>query len=286
MAIETALSLTNDDEDFCPPALAKVLRAIPVDLQAQARRPFPLLDALHDLDKSRGSKLAHQLILISAAAHRNADERRTAEYLLRHRGEVVHDRRSARSLFTAAFVAAEMDLRRDRLREIPTAIDERYASDGRTGQFRVDDPSVGELVIDKLQIFTGRQLVTDYRECLLNAITIALELAERHRLNGGKGPSLIAMRADARPCARLATRLRDEFANPVAARRTARLLVGSDGSPIHTALLWWCAFRDVNSTDVGADIRRRWMRDINASQAAVVADWTLRRSMQAETRCA
>jgi hypothetical protein len=213
--------------------------------------------------------LARLLVFIAATIHRTADERRTAEYLLRHRHGVVAGRRAALSLLMAARCAAEMDVRRVRLREIPTPALGINAS-AEAVMSRVADLSVGATVIRYLHQVTGRRPATPTtRARLLDAVTIAVELGERHARRSGAKPSVLAMRSDARKQARLVTHLRNEFNDDRVARSLARLLVGGDGTSIETSLLWWVAQRDSLPARVPAAIRSRWVRALaNADRHA------------------
>ena len=176
-----------------------VLTEVPSHLGYDRRSSFPLTDALIELDAARGSDLARQLIFIAAAIHQTADERRTAEYLLRNRDAVVAGRRSALALLSAARCAAEMDLRRVHLREAPIPLEILATWETEQSEPRIDEPSVGEMVLDKLRAATGYEPSNPFgTNRILDAVAIALELAQRHALNGGRGPSLLAMRSDAR----------------------------------------------------------------------------------------
>lgn len=253
----------------CAALLAAVLATVPTDLRRARGSAFPLLDALIDLDARRGTDSARQLVFIAAATHRTADERRTAEYLLRNSARMASGERSTLALLAGARCAAEMDVRRVQLREIPVPRQDlsRYAADRPARS--TDTPSVGEMVIHKLSTATGGgppPLVTGR---ILDALPVVLELAERHRLNGGTGPSLLGMRTDARTQSRLVTHLRALFSNDVVARNIARLLVGADETPIETALLWWSTLPDLAVADVPGEIRRRWSRYVRTTQAAI-----------------
>jgi hypothetical protein len=76
------------------------------------------------------------------------------------------------------------------------------------------------------------------------------------------------MRSDARPHSRLVTYLRDEFGNDEIACNLARLLVGPDGTPIETGLLWWSVRRDLAPEHVPAAIRQRWMQGLRVASGA------------------
>jgi hypothetical protein len=248
--------------------LAAVLARVPDELSRVHGSTFPLLEGLIRVDGLDGTDLAPQLLFVAATTHRTADERRIAEYLLRNRGRLAGGEASALGLIGAARCAAEMDVRRVQTREIPVPpIDLTVCAASR--RVRSDYPSVGEMVIHKLRIATGGSLGLVVAERILDAVPIALELAERHGLNGGTGPSLVGMRCDARPQSRLVTHLRAAFGNAVAARNIARLLVGADGTSIDTALLWWCTRPNLTASDVPLDIRTRWTRYLRSAQAAV-----------------
>jgi hypothetical protein len=80
------------------------------------------------------------------------------------------------------------------------------------------------------------------------------------------------MRSDARKESRLATHLRDDLGDRSVAGRIARLLVGPEGSPIETALLWWSGRPDFSPVAVPQEIRSRWLREFRAADRAVAAD--------------
>jgi hypothetical protein len=100
------------------------------------------------------------------------------------------------------------------------------------------------------------------QERFLTAVTVALEMSERHALKRGELPSVIAMRSDARPEGRLSNYLLDEFGDATVARNLARLLVGGCDTPIETSLLWWAACRHGEAGDVPPDVRAAWQRDL------------------------
>jgi hypothetical protein len=131
--------------------------------------------------------------------------------------------------------------------------------EGATG--RVADRSVAETVLAYLDAVTGHAVAAPVlRDQIMTAATIAIEVSERHRLNNGRGPAVIAMRSDARPAGRLVTHLREEFGPTRVADALARILVGPDRSPIQTSLLWWAA-RGFDSASVLPDrLRQRWGR--------------------------
>lgn len=237
-------------------ALADLLPRVPRRIAA-AETPHPLLDGVRGLDRD----LATQLTLVGALIHHDADERRTAEYLLRHREELGR-RRSARSLLRAARCAAEMDVRRIRVREAPTSDEALSRLPSPAREPATDTPSVGDVVVDLLARVSSAAIDDVAADRIRDAVVIALELAERHALKGGVGPSILAMRPDARKCARLVSRLRPAFGDPTVARSVARLLIGSDGTSIETAVLWWAARGVSAAVDVPDDVRRRWQRDL------------------------
>jgi hypothetical protein len=208
------------------------------------------------------------LAFAAAIVHADADERRTAEYLLRHRSD-VRDKCSASRLVAAARRAAEMDERRRHIREAPT---ERMdlSSAGESPAMRVSDPSVGERVVDYVREACAPSVLDEELEgVLLGGVAVAMGLAERHLLNGGAGPSLLAMRPDARAAARLVVHLRREFGNPELARAVSRLLIGGDGTSMTTALLWWVAQGSQSVSAVPVTVVRRWRRDIGLATAAM-----------------
>jgi hypothetical protein len=129
------------------------------------------------------------------------------------------------------------------------------------------------MVVHKLNEVVGDGMNTVTQDRILDAVVIAIALSERHAMNGGTGPSLLGMRTDARPESRLITHLRAAFDDDVVARNIARLLVGPDGTPIDTALLWWCSRPNLTASDVPLNVRTRWTRYLRAAQAAVhIAD--------------
>lgn len=263
---------TYASDNECAGLLAALLRRIPAQLSEAGASSFPLLSALRDLDAIRDSDVAHRLVLVAAATHRTADERRTAEYLLRNRRTVDHGGQSALDLLLAARCAAEMDVRRVQLREQPVRRETLAKRPEEQLTTRNDDPSVGEMVLAKLQAAIDRvPISTCTADRILDAVAIALDLAERHGLNRGKGPSLLAMRADVRKEARLVTHLRDAYGNQAAAASVARLLVGPDHTPIETALLWWCARSQFCVSDVPPAVRARWARNLRTAQAHFAA---------------
>jgi hypothetical protein len=247
-------------------AIGTILSQIPDELPIVRGERFALLAALSRYDERRradrpgDSQLAKDLVLASALVHDDVDERRTAEYLLRHRTDVTSGRRSAASLLAAARCGAEMDCLRLRMTEIASndfELAELY--EGATG--RVADRSVAETVLAYLDAVTGHAVAAPVlRDQIMTAATIAIEVSERHRLNNGRVPSVIAMRSDAKPSGRLVTHLRAEFGPKPVAGALARILAGPDRSPIQTSLLWWAA-RGTESASVLPDrLRQRWGR--------------------------
>jgi hypothetical protein len=249
--------------------LERLVRRVPADLRGTSGSAFPLLDALASSDSVRGAHLARQLIFVAALNHRTADERRTAEYLLRNREAIACGERSAMSLLLAARCAAEMDVRRVRSRERPAPM-ERLSSPALVSNL-TGETSVGEMVLAKLRHAIGDHLIGPLiAERVLDAVAIALALSERHGLNGGENPSLLGMRTDARPESRLVTHLRRQFGNDVVARNLARLLVGPHGTEIHSALLWWCALPTLAGPVIPKAVRARWVRYVRAADAALI----------------
>jgi hypothetical protein len=244
--------------------LAALVALSPARIVA-AESPHPLLDGLRRVD----AELATRLILLGAVIHRDADERRTAEYLLRHRVELGVTR-TARSLVRAARCAAEMDVRRVRVREMPTPDDALTRLPADATVPAVNTPSVGDIVLELLARILGMSVDEVAADRIRDAVVIALELAERHALMGGVGPSLLAMRPDARRAARLVSRLRPVFGDPVIARSVARLLIGGDGTSIETAVLWWAA-RGEAATAIPDGLRCRWLRDLAVAGQRPVA---------------
>jgi hypothetical protein len=247
-------------------AIGTILSQIPDELPIVRGERFALLAALSRYDERRrvdqhgDSALAKDLVLASALVHDDVDERRTAEYLLRHRTEVTSGRRSAASLLAAARCGAEMDWRRLHMTEFVTN-DFELADSHEAITGRVADRSVAEIVLAYLDEVAGSVVATPVlRDQIMTAATIAIEVSERHRLNNGRGPAVIAMRSDARPAGRLVTHLREEFGPTRVADALARILVGPDRSPIQTSLLWWAA-RGFDSASVLPDrLRQRWGR--------------------------
>src|SRR5262249_32621498 len=111
--IDASPTYASDDESTY--LLQTLLRSVPADLLGSKGSGFPLLGALPARYASLGHVPGRQVVFVAAATHRTADERRTAEYLLRNRSAVGQNERSARSLLMAARCAAEMDVRRVRL---------------------------------------------------------------------------------------------------------------------------------------------------------------------------
>jgi hypothetical protein len=135
--------------------LDHVLRRLPTHLDVRGGERFPLLAAVIRHDARRQRDLARPLLFIAAATHSDADERHTAEYMLRHRLDVVAHRRSARSLLSAARCAAEMEVRRIQRRETPTTSASLVEQAVDPTAARVDDPSVGVAVVSYLHLVTG-----------------------------------------------------------------------------------------------------------------------------------
>jgi hypothetical protein len=261
---------TYESDEECAELLIGVLRRVPDNLGRVSSSAFPLLTALQRVDAADGTDLARRLVCIAAISHRTADERATAEYLLRNRAAIQE--RSALSLLRAARCAAEMDIRRAHRRETPTSHDSLAMRPSIQPSNRTDDPSVSEMVVGKLRAATGQTLNPLVEERILDAVPIALELAERHSLNGGKAPSLLGMRCDARKQSRLVTQLRAAFRSDIEARNIARLLVGADGTPIENALLWWSARPHLAPSDVPSDVRARWTRYLAALERGTARD--------------
>jgi hypothetical protein len=258
-------------------SLDAVLRRLPRTLEPRWSDPFPLLAALQRHDASARAndedapRLADTLQLIAAVTHYRSDERRTAEYLLRHREDVVKNRRLAVTLLFAARCAAEMDNRRMQLMEFPdetiAGADRRPDPELRT----TDAPSVAEATVAFVQrAVEPRSVSPVVSEQLADAVTTALELAERHVRMRGKGPSVLAMRSANRHDARLVTRLRAVMNDDRAARSLARLVVGADGTAIQTSLLWWVAQGDEAADAIPEPLRLRWVRDLSRIEGATL----------------
>lgn len=253
-------------------ALAQELRAVLDDLPAgwppAADGRLPLLAGLHRHSPD-GARTATRLLLVAVRVHHWSDERRTAEYLLRHRDEVADGRRTVAGLLSAARCAAEMDARRVRSREVPTDPEALTRRSDATVRARADTPSVADTVVEYLQEQIGEgaaSLIAWAR--LHDAVTVASELAEQLAAHGTT-VSIFTMRSDARRGARLSRRLAVEFGDAHAARSLARLLVGGDDAPAETALLWWVAHREVDSADIPQRLWGRWLRDLIDADPAV-----------------
>jgi hypothetical protein len=247
-----------------------ILRSVPRITPVGRSTSFPHLTALVDDDAKKRTDRARQLLFVAATIHVTADERRTAEYLLRHARELAAGRRSALSLLLSARCAAEMDVRRLRSVEIATALPAPAILAASQPISRPDDPSVGEVVLDFLSgAIGGFPAAPTTRSRLLDAVAVVVELSERHALNGGVRPSFVAMRSDARKESRLVTALDAEFGNPIAARGMARLLVGADRSPFESSLLWWAAKRDSTPDAVPQQIKSRWRRELAITDRAL-----------------
>lgn len=245
--------------------LAAVLPRVPRRLKQVSGAAHPQLDALAACQQ----EAARQLIFIAAATHRAADERRTAEYLLRNRAGVRDGERTTLDLLLSARCAAEMDVRRVRWRETPVPREDLLDVVDEIPSAAVDEPSVSDLVASKLTAVTGRAFVSIVAVARFHdAVVIALELAERHACKRGKNPALLAMRCNVRKDARLGARLCDEFGNDRGARALARLLIGADGAPIEYGLLWWSTRRELTAADVPVAIRHRWIRCVRTADRA------------------
>ena len=253
----------------CAALLQEVLRGVPETLGDDTTSRFPLLDALKALDLANGRTVARELLLIAAVNHRAADERRTAEYLLRNRYAVVAGTRSATSLLFAARYAAEMDVQRVQRAELVAARALAVqASDSQPASGNA--VPAGDLVVATLRAFVPPALITPLVERALRiGVTVALELAERYLHNGGRGSAVVAMRSNARPGARLAAALRNEIASNDVASNLARLLVGPDGTSLDTGLLRWSVHSDVRSWAIPESIRSRWLRCLRAIRSAL-----------------
>jgi hypothetical protein len=265
-------TLSCSDDAANTAVLRDLVPQIPVDLRAQRGATFPLLESLSRADADRGTRLTRDLLCLAAVIHRDADERRTAEYLLRHRAEVASGLRSADWLLSSARCASEMDTRRLRSHEAAVGDDALARISAEASPCRPSDPSIGETVVGYLEQSLGYTPTNDVaRNRLLDAVVIAMELAERHWLKRGRGPSVLAMRTDARRDARLVTHLRDAFRDTTAARSIARVLVGGDDAPIETSLLWVVAHASVAGTSVPERTRKRWLQDLHCAERGLVA---------------
>lgn len=258
--------------------LGTLLAAMPSTLDSRAGEQFPLLSALARADHD-GNAQARQLLFIAARVHHWADERRTAEYLLRNRQSALDGHRDSASLISAARCAAEMDVRRVQFREAPRSpelLDAGVAVPALRAQR--DDPSVGEHVVAFLQSVLGTASMSPHvQDRLLTAVTVALEVSERHALKRGELPSVIAMRSDARPEGRLSSYLCDEIGDATGARNLARLLVGGCGTSIETSLLWWAACRHHQPDAVPAYVRAGWQHALVGADPELRCDRSRRR---------
>jgi hypothetical protein len=275
---------TYSSDEGCARLLGQLLRQVPSHLAIDRSSPFPLLAALIALDTSRGTTVGREIIFVAAVNHRTADERRTAEYLLRNRHDVVDGRRSAKSLLMAARWAAELDVRRDRFSEssLPRSLAAPSIADLAA---RAAAPSAGEIVLDALRSIAGSMYLTSALESqIVSAVTIAVDLAMRHARNRGKGSALLAMRTDARTEARLVTHLRREFGNDAVARNLARLLVGPDRASIETALLWWSLRRNPEAV-APQGIRDRWTRYVRGAEVAASSQRALSLANASVPKC-
>lgn len=263
--------------------LQSILNALPIDLQPVVGRRFPLLTALRR-HRPAGAVAARRLVFVAAQIHQWSDERRTAEYLLRHRDELADGRRTATALVSAARCAAEMDSRRARVREVPVepeAFSRRYLEPPVA---RIEDASAADTVAAYLRQVVGADVagpVAWGRLC--DAVTVAVELATQLANHSAAG--IRAMRSDARSGARLSCRLVEEFGDRHAARSLARLLVGGDGTPVETALLWWVAHRHADPGDIPDRVRVRWMRDLMDADPTLTTSRTRRRSKATGGQC-
>src|SRR3954466_14911780 len=96
--METNAEATYSVQDRIADDIGKLLHAVPRDLQPVTAARFPLLAAL----ASYAPRIARDLAIAAACVHQEADERRTAEYLLRHRDLLTLAGRPAGSLVSAA----------------------------------------------------------------------------------------------------------------------------------------------------------------------------------------
>lgn len=269
-------------------ALAQELRValddLPIDWPPAAGERFPLLTGLHRHSPA-GAAAATRLVLVAAQVHHWSDERRTAEYLLRHRHEVAGGRRTLVELVSAARCAAEMHARRARSYEVPTDPESLTRHVYPMVPSRTDTPSVADAVVEYLQKQIGMDpagVVAWTR--LHDAVTVAFELAE-HLAAHGTAVSIFTMRSDARRGARLSRRLAGEFGDADAARGLARLLVGGDDSPVETALLWWVAHREADPADIPQPVRDRWLRDLIDADPSVPTRRKRRRRTSSTAAC-
>lgn len=264
--------------------VAELLGALPERLEARSE-PFPLLAAVR---RSEGVAIARRMMMIAAQVHPDADERWTAEYLLRHRHDPLATRGTTLLISRARF-AADREVRRRCARVTPIGrypLEEAYR-DAVPG--RVQDPSVGEVVLAYFERVTGHRPASELaRSRLLDAVAVAVELGEELAASRLTKSSLLAMRTDARPRSRLSVRLRAEFDDDVAARSLARLLIGASGTPITTALLWWAAQPHLDPATIPSPSLTRWTRDLADADPDIRARCRLgyRRRMKRIVECA
>lgn len=258
--------------------LRAALNALPAELRPATDKLLPLLTGLRNQGRA-GTAAARRLVFVAARIHDWSDERRTAEYLLRHRAELADGRRSALALLSAARCAAEMDFRSSRAHEVPIEPNTLNRRSLDSPPARVEDASVADTVVDYLRaVLDDCPAGPEAWGRLHSAVTIAVELATELVDHGAL--SLCAMRSDARPGARLSCRLQREFTDRNVARSLARLLVGGDGTPIESALLWWVAHR-ANRADIPDWVRQRWERDLKDADPSLVTTRTRRRRAHA-----
>lgn len=247
-------------------SLQVILDQLPERLAPAHGHRHPLLAALATngatvFERRRSRLTADTLQSVAALIHDDADERRVAEYLLRHREEVRNGRRSVAQLIRAARCAAEMDRRHASSREVPVGLSTRAAADGPPDE-RTDCDSVADTVVAY-----SRAALGNFPDAVANWIAdgtvCAMALAERHRDKGGQLCAVIAMRPSARRDARLVTAVREFVPDDRVARDVSRLLLGPDDSPEDTALLWGVARGPGSLEDVPPLVRARWAVEIS-----------------------
>ena len=254
-------------DDGIARALQRILCEVPERLPTDSR-PFPLLRALARRDREEAMSRARWLMLIAATIHTEGDERQVAEHLLRHRDEVQSQGRPAIEFVRAARCVASMRERRVWTRETPVTNELLCATTVQSVQPCDDTPSVGDIVVALVQLVAPAHIVAGSVDLIRDAVVISLEMAERHALKGGTGPSLIAMRPAARRPARLVTRLRLAFGDDVQARALSRMLIGRDGTAIETALLWWAARGVKSPAEIPLGTRQNWIRDLGLAASS------------------
>lgn len=247
-------------------AVHDALRNIPRALSV-LDEPTPLLAALQRHDRTTAGDCARRLMIAAAMVHTEADERWVAEYLLRHRFELT-SRRTPAQLVRAAHCAAEMEQRRLARRQTSQPVETVPTPDVQHHEH--DD---GASISDRMAEFASGVLgavdiVTESR--LREAAAIFMEVAERHVLQGGTGPAVLAMRSGARREARLVTHLRRAWPDePLVAALVARFIAGGDGASITCAAAYWLVAR--NDQEPSAALVEQWRKALASVAAGTAA---------------